>query len=179
MRNPTVLNSRWPLACGQCTQRRFNGAPGTVQNGRTTRVLGMTMQATGKDPRGMTERLVSYCCNQGVEREVASRVIGNAQRAVRDWTAVMSEFLTPPESVSVQAAIESLPDVRLLTWGGYDDAERRALFIAHAEAVPTDELLKDFANEELAVLKINGNFEHSKGKPLLTWITPIYRLVIG
>lgn len=128
------------------------------------------MLANVRDSNDMTDRLVTYCCNRGVERDIANRVIGNAQRAVRDWTVVMSEFLTPPESVSVQAAIESLPDVRTLSWGGYDDAERRAIFIAHAEAVPTHDLLKDFANEQLAVLKIAGNFEFSKGTGSLSYL---------
>lgn len=122
------------------------------------------MQSNEKISKDVTERLVTYCCNRGVERDVASRVVGNVQRAVRDWTVVTSEFLTPPESVSVQAAIESLPDVRVLSWGGYDDAERRAVFVAHAETIPTHDILKDYANEQLALLKIAGNFEFSKGK---------------
>lgn len=58
-----------------------------------------------------------------------------------------SEFLTPPESVTLQRAVESLADVRVLAWGGYEDADRRSLFILYADVVPTEKVLLEVAKE--------------------------------
>lgn len=109
-------------------------------------------------------RLVTYCTNRGVDKEVAARVIEIAQCAVRDWSIKASEFLTPPESVALETAITSLADVVALPWGGYDEAERRVLFIGHSELVESANDLKAVASEQVVLLKITGNFEFEKGK---------------
>lgn len=121
----------------------------------------LTMKA--KAEADTTARLVKFCTNQGVDREVAARVIDLAQRTIRDWSTSTSDFLTPPESVTILTAVESLADGRALPWGGYDDAERRALFISHADVVTDNETLQQLANEQLVLLKIVGNFEIEKG----------------
>lgn len=120
--------------------------------------------ASTKVPSDATERLITYCANGGVERDIAKRVIDSAQRAVHEWSTFGTEFLTPPESVTLQRAVESLGDVRVLAWGGYEDAERRALFISHEDVVPTANVLLQLAKEHMVLLKIFGSFENEKGK---------------
>lgn len=110
-----------------------------------------------------TEKLVAYCVNQGVDREVAAQVLAMAQRSVRDWTVNASDFLTPPESAALETAVQAIADTCAVSWGGYDDAERRVLFVAHAETVPDMDGLKQLAGEQLVLLKIMGNFEFDKG----------------
>lgn len=119
--------------------------------------------ALAKPPVDANERLLSYATNQGVDREIAQRVLSVAQRAVRDWSVNSSEFLTPPESAAMQTAVSSLAGARALPWGGYDDAERRCLFVGHAETITSDEQFLAIADEQLVLLKILGNFEYEKG----------------
>lgn len=110
-----------------------------------------------------TEKLVAYCVNQGVDRDVAARVLAMAQRSVRDWTVSASDFLTPPESAALETAVLTIADACAVSWGGYEDAERRVLFVAHAEMVPDTDGLKQLAGKQLVLLKIMGNFEFDKG----------------
>lgn len=147
--------------CLTCCQRRI--WPWSVSKGTNH---GRRITICSKDERDDTSRLVSYCTNQGVDRDIAARVITLAQCAARSWASGMSEFLTPPESVALGKAVETLADVRACPWGGYEDAERRALFVAHAESVPSIEVLQQLAEEQLVLLKIQGNFETEKGKVL-------------
>lgn len=124
------------------------------------------------DPR---EKLVTFAVNRGVDREVATRVIESAQRAVRDWTSIPTEFLTPPESAALTPALDSIADLNSLPWGGFEDAERRAFFLAHSEVVSDDAILKQLAEEQLVLLKVVGNFEFDKGMSLdLTLSSPVF-----
>lgn len=126
-----------------------------------------TLQAAVRPASDVTERLVTFCTNSGVERDLAKRVVEGAQRAVREWTTVQSEFVTPPESVALETAVGSLPDVCVLPWGGYDEAERRMLFVAHAEVAPSTSTLLQLAKEQVVLLRIIGDFENVKGKKAL------------
>lgn len=158
--SPTAIRTL-PFLGRQCWMRRHR----RMFLCRTTQDMKKTPEVVmcAKAETDTTTRLVKFCTNQGVDREVAARVIGHAQRTIRDWSTNASEFLTPPESVTILTAVESLSDARVLPWGGYEEAERRTLFISHADVVPDSEMLQQLANEQLKLLKIVGNFEFEKG----------------
>lgn len=110
--------------------------------------------------------------NRGVERPIAERVISTAQRAVRDWTPALSEFLTPPESAAMLATLRNLPDLRVAAWGGYPDAERTAILCAHSETVDSPEEVVVLMKDQLVLFKLVGNFEFDNGK-LISPVTPV------
>lgn len=90
---------------------------------------------------------------KGVEnREVISRVIDQANQALRTWEIVLTDFLSPPELFESQQIFSSLTDITLVAGGGYPQAERQRLAIARSE-LPLDQ-----SHIELAALSIAGNF---------------------
>lgn len=90
---------------------------------------------------------------KGVEyRETLAQVIDRAEKALKTWEVVMTDFLSPPELVEVQQAFSRLTDIQILAWGGYPQAERQRLAIARSE-IPLDT-----TQVELVALEIAGNF---------------------
>lgn len=90
---------------------------------------------------------------KGVEnRETVARVVDQADQAIKTWDVILSDFLSPPESVEVQRVFARLTDVQLVSWGGYPQAERQRLAIARSE------LLLDSTQVAIAALEIAGNF---------------------
>lgn len=90
---------------------------------------------------------------KGVEnRETVARVIDQAEKAIKTWEVVVSDFLSPPELAEVQRAFERLTEVQLLAWGGYPQAERQRVAIARSD------LPLDTSQVELAAIEIAGNF---------------------
>lgn len=90
---------------------------------------------------------------KGVEdRETIARVIDLADRAIKTWEVVFTDFLSPPELAEIQQIFRRLTEVQLVAWGGYPQAERQRIAIARAE-VPLDQ-----SQVEVAALEIAGNF---------------------
>lgn len=90
---------------------------------------------------------------KGVEnRESASRVVDQAEQAIKTWEPVLTDFLSPPELAEVQQMFSRLTEVQLVAWGGYPQAERQRVAIARSE-IPLDS-----AQVSLAALDIAGNF---------------------
>lgn len=90
---------------------------------------------------------------KGIEhREVAARVIDQAEQAIKTWEVIPTDFLSPPELNEVQQGFSRLTEVHLLAWGGYPQAERQRLAIARSE------LPLDFSQVDLAAVEIAGNF---------------------
>jgi hypothetical protein len=117
-----------------------------------------TARATsGALPR---DALLKKCETRGVSREIAERVFSLAERAVRDWTAFTSEFLTPPEADAIIATFSEMADVSVEAWGGYPSAERRAVVVARTDIVEVGEegSAQKLAGEDLVVLSVTGNF---------------------
>lgn len=85
-------------------------------------------------------------------RECLVRILDFADRAIKTWDVVLSDFLSPPELIEVQDRFSRLTEVNVVAWGGYPQAERQRLGIARAE-VPLD-----VAQIEMAALEISGNF---------------------
>lgn len=90
---------------------------------------------------------------KGVEnRETVARVIDQAEKAIKTWEVVASDFLSPPEWAEVQRSFERLTEVQIVGSGGYAQAERQRLAIARSE------LPLDADQVSLAALEIAGNF---------------------
>jgi photosystem II S4 domain protein len=90
---------------------------------------------------------------KGVEnREVVARLVDQAEHAIKTWEVVVSDFVSPPENVEVQATFGKLTDIQFVAWGGYPQAERQRLAIARSE------LPLDSNQVTLAVVEIVGNF---------------------
>lgn len=113
-----------------------------------------------------SEKLVLRAVNRGVDRVVAEMAVSHAERAIREWTCTVSDFLTPAESAALVEVLSSLSDVTVRFWGGYAEAERGVIVAAHAEiAGGTEELLK-LVEDELVLLRIEGKFEYERGRLL-------------
>lgn len=85
-------------------------------------------------------------------REAAAQLIDAAERAIKTWEVVLTDFLSPPEMADAQQMFGRLTEVQLLGWGGYPQAERQRLAIARPE-IPLET-----SQVEVAVLEIAGNF---------------------
>jgi len=90
---------------------------------------------------------------KGIEnRDTASRILDQAEQAIKTWEVVCSDFLSPPELADVQQLFARLTEVHLLPWGGYPQAERQRVAIARSD-LPLDE-----SQVAIAALSISGNF---------------------
>jgi photosystem II S4 domain protein len=90
---------------------------------------------------------------KGVEyRETIAQVIDRAEKAIKTWEVVCTDFLSPPEWAEALRVFSRLNDVQLIAFGGYPQAERQRLAIARTE-IPLDE-----TQVELVALDIAGNF---------------------
>jgi photosystem II S4 domain protein len=85
-------------------------------------------------------------------RECLVRTIDFADRAIKTWEVVLSDFLSPPELTEIQERFSRLTEVNVVCWGGYPQAERQRLGIARSE------VLLEADQIEIAALEISGNF---------------------
>ena len=81
-----------------------------------------------------------------------TRVIDLAEKAIKNWEVVVTDFLSPPVCLEVQEIFQNLTEIEALPWGGYPQAERKRIGLARPD-LPLDE-----SQIELAVLDIAGNF---------------------
>ncbi|MBE9012599.1 photosystem II S4 domain protein [Pseudanabaenaceae cyanobacterium LEGE 13415] len=90
---------------------------------------------------------------KGVEnRDTIARVIDQAEKAIKTWEVVTSDFLSPPELAEVERSFSRLTEIQVISWGGYSQAERQRVAIARSD------LSLDASQVELAALDIAGNF---------------------
>ncbi|MGD1921789.1 MAG: photosystem II S4 domain protein [Pleurocapsa sp.] len=85
-------------------------------------------------------------------KEEITRVIDQAEQAIKNWEVVITDFLSPPVLAEVQAIFQNLTEIETLPWGGYPQAERQRIALSRPD-IPLDE-----SQVELAVLDIAGNF---------------------
>lgn len=85
-------------------------------------------------------------------RASAARVLDQAEQALKTWEVSFTDFLSPPELAEVQQILSQLTEIQHLAGGGYPQAERQRLAIAHAE------LPLDPTQVRVAALDIAGNF---------------------
>ena len=81
-----------------------------------------------------------------------TRVIDLADRAIKTWEVVVTDFLSPPVLADVRSIFQNLTEIEILPWGGYPQAERQRVALSRPD-LPLDE-----SQVELAVLDIAGNF---------------------
>jgi photosystem II S4 domain protein len=89
---------------------------------------------------------------QAEHRETLARVLDAADRALKTWEMVMTDFLSPPELAESQSLLQRLTEVTSSAAGGYPQAERQRLGIFRAE------LSFDASAIPLVLLDISGNF---------------------
>ena len=90
---------------------------------------------------------------KGVEnREAVARIIDLAERSLKTWDVVLSDFLSPVVLAEVEQIFARLTEIELLTWGGYPQPERQRVGISRAE-IPFDR-----SQIEVVALDIAGNF---------------------
>jgi photosystem II S4 domain protein len=85
-------------------------------------------------------------------REIAARVIDQAEQAIKTWEVVCTDFLSPPELADVQQMFSRLTEVEILAWGGFPQAERQRVAIVRSD------LSADLSQVAIAALEIVGNF---------------------
>ncbi|MGB7412900.1 MAG: photosystem II S4 domain protein [Thermosynechococcaceae cyanobacterium] len=85
-------------------------------------------------------------------KERMSRVIDQAEQALKTWEVILTDFLSPPELAEAQNIFGPLTEIETLHWGGYPQAERQRLALARAELPLAAEQV------EVVALNIAGNF---------------------
>lgn len=85
-------------------------------------------------------------------KEDIARVIDKAEKAIKTWEFVMTDFLSPPVLAEVNEIFASLTEVKIVCWGGYPQAERQRVGI-HRE-----EVYGDVTEIPLMALDVAGNF---------------------
>ncbi|WP_287130288.1 photosystem II S4 domain protein [Candidatus Cyanaurora vandensis] len=85
-------------------------------------------------------------------RDTLARVIDLAERALQQWGVCCSDFLPPPELEECLKTFAPLSEVQVLAWGGYPQAERQRLALAHSSQTLTPEQVA------VTALEIRGNF---------------------
>ncbi|SMH51782.1 MULTISPECIES: photosystem II S4 domain protein [Cyanophyceae] len=90
---------------------------------------------------------------KGVEnRAELSRLLDQADQAIRTWEIVQTDFLSPPVLYEALEIFGKLTEVQVVHGGGYPQAERQRLAIAR------EEIPLDASHVEIAALDIAGNF---------------------
>jgi photosystem II S4 domain protein len=85
-------------------------------------------------------------------REELSRILDQADQALRTWEIIQTDFLSPPVLHEALGIFKKLTEFNHLQGGGYPQAERQRLAIARQEIPLTEEHL------EIAAIDITGNF---------------------
>jgi len=89
-------------------------------------------------------------------REVITRLLDLGDRALQTWEVVCSDFLSPPELIEAQQVFKKFTEVQFVTYGGYAQAERCRIAIAHSELISDLPLEPEMVS--LAAVDIAGNF---------------------
>lgn len=90
--------------------------------------------------------------NKVENREEIARILDKAEQAIKTWELVVTDFLSPPVLAEVKQIFAQLTEIKLISWGGYPQAERQRIGI-HREEIPCD-----YSQIPLALLDIAGNF---------------------
>lgn len=85
-------------------------------------------------------------------REEIARILDLAEQALKTWSVVFSDFLSPTILVEALPLFTDLTELECLAWGGYAQAERQRLGLSRNE-VPLE-----LEQIELALLEVSGNF---------------------
>jgi photosystem II S4 domain protein len=83
-------------------------------------------------------------------QDCLTRLLDQAEQAIKTWEVILSDFLSPPELAEAQQMFARLTEVHTLAGGGYQQAERQRLAIARTE-LPLEQVA-------VSALEIAGNF---------------------
>ena len=86
------------------------------------------------------------------EREALARILDLAEKSLKTWDVVITDFLSPPVLIEAEKMLSRLTELTFMTWGGYPQAERRRIGISRTD-IPLEE-----SQIDLAALDIAGNF---------------------
>ena len=90
---------------------------------------------------------------KGVENlDTLTRLIDQAEQALKTWEVVQTDFLSPPELMEAQTLLAKLTELHFVAGGGYPQAERQRIAIARVDLPLEPEQL------ELSLLNVSGNF---------------------
>jgi photosystem II S4 domain protein len=85
-------------------------------------------------------------------KEEITRVIDQADQAIKNWEVVVTDFLSPPVLAEVQRIFQNFTEIEAIPWGGYPQAERQRVGLSRPD------LSLDESQVKLAILDIAGNF---------------------
>ena len=85
-------------------------------------------------------------------KEEIARVIDKAEKAIKTWELVVTDFLSPPVLAEVNQIFGGLTEVKTVCWGGYPQAERQRVGIHREEVYADTEAIP------LVALDMAGNF---------------------
>ncbi len=85
-------------------------------------------------------------------REMGAQVIDKAEKAIKTWEIVQTDFLSPPELAQIKLMFNRLTEVQMIESGGFPQAERQRIAIARSE------LPLDTNSVAISALDISGNF---------------------
>ncbi|MBE7382618.1 MAG: photosystem II S4 domain protein [Leptolyngbya sp. SIO1E4] len=85
-------------------------------------------------------------------RAALTRVLDQAEQAIRTWEVIFTDFLSPPELMEAQGLFQRLTEVHFVAGGGYPQAERQRGAIARTD------LPLEPSDISLTLLDVAGNF---------------------
>jgi photosystem II S4 domain protein len=151
-----ALSRRLATAAHRHACRLSRAPPPLPAPARTSRGAAATAVASALPKDAIPKQTTA----RGVPRETADRVLSRASAALRDWSAVVTDFLTPPESEALAEALGGVADLCVERWGGYASAERAVLVVARADVAEAveDGRLHELVADKVVALAIEGNF---------------------
>lgn len=101
------------------------------------------------------ENLLKRAEFEGVDRQVVARVVEVAEEAIKNWSPTGTEFfMTPPQYFGIARLLKGLVDVSHVSWGGYQQAERRRMFFSRPDMEDVLVEGSEWLNENVVALDI-------------------------
>jgi len=117
------------------------------------------------------EKLLKTAKARGVTDNVAERAVELAERSILEWKSnILSQFLDPKDSQELISILGSVPDLGVVSWGGYSSAERTLLMFTHADTLltlistQTNDVNAEADPDEKAVSKTKANGARSESE---------------
>lgn len=92
-------------------------------------------------------------------RETVEKMAERAERASRKWSTCTSPFLPLATWKACEAYFQRRSDVRCVSAGGFDEAERRMLLMGATDIVEAKIGATDWEEEHVSCLAVRGNFK--------------------
>mmetsp|Transcript_12633 Transcript_12633/g.16432 ORF Transcript_12633/g.16432 Transcript_12633/m.16432 type:complete len:339 (+) Transcript_12633:56-1072(+) len=120
---------------------------------------GMVLQAGGKRGSALpADKIIGQANYEGVDKDLAKRVVEQAERAIQSWSVEATDFLRPPEYTALEKIMEPLVDVQAKSLGGYEQAERKRMFFCRGKEDMEVDFEGEYQAEFMKAINIQGNF---------------------